>query len=338
MSLDRILLFENTMERVIQQTDYDALSCRMSAITKGYLPSPTLQVEHCHYELYKEMHVEYFRTLKNVSMRIHSKANRMVKTSFPVMNYGTYLRTVSIDLALNDYLTSFESDKELQVVNLGCGSDLRMIPLLKNFPKLTYVDVDYESSIRVKSNVLWGSETLRLALNLQRDGETGLVSSDRYKLVSCDLNRLDATMKNLQALTSSNRPTVIITECVLCYMHQKESQQLIENVMKFYNSGLWISYDPIGGSEPNDRFGTIMQANLLESRNLEMPTLMIYNSTEKYAARFPTDNASAEDMWEIFSTKITRNEMERLRSLQFLDEIEELKVMQTHYILLNARW
>lgn len=326
------------METVVQQTDYDALSCRTSAISKGYLPSPTLQVDRCHYDNYKELHMEYLRALKEVSMRTYSKVHRVVKTSYPVMNYGTYLRTVSIDVALEDYLSGLGKDTEVQVINLGCGSDLRMIPLLENFPKLNYVDVDYDTTISVKSKVLWTSEVLRKQLKLQKIESTGEVSAERYKLAAADLNRIDESMQRLEALTAKNCPTVVITECLLCYMKQEESQNLIDSIMSYYKAGKWIAYDPIGGSEPNDRFGLVMQANLKESRNLEMPTLMIYNSKEKYASRFPTSNASAVDMWEILSNRIARDEGNRLRSLQFLDEIEELRVMQKHYVLLTAEW
>lgn len=282
--------------------------------------------------------MEFLRALKGVSMRIYSKVNRVVKTSFPVMNYGTYLRTVAIDIALNDCLNSIGKDNKAQVINLGCGSDLRMIPLLQNFPNLTYIDVDYDTSIDIKSRVLWNSEGLKDVLQLRRDVATGEVSAKRYKLLSSDLNCLDDTMNKLESLTSKDCPTVIITECLLCYMRQEESQNLIESIMKFYKSGTWIAYDPIGGSEPQDRFGLVMQANLKESRNLEMPTLMIYNSKEKYASRFPSPSSSAVDMWEILSNRISIDENKRLRSLQFLDEIEELKVMQKHYVLLNASW
>lgn len=326
------------MEKIVQQTDYDALSCRISAISKGYLPSPSLQVERCHYDGYREMHMEYLRALKNVSMKIHSKVYQVAKTSFPVMNYGTYLRTVSIDLALGEFLKQIGQDKIVQVVNLGCGSDLRMIPLLRNYSNLFYVDVDYERSISVKSKVLWESPMLREMLGLKRDDVTGEVSSDRYRLLSCDLNRLDETMQGLKALTSPDCPTVIISECLLCYMRDKESQQLIDSVMGFYKTGSWISYDPIGGSAPDDRFGVIMQNNLKESRNLDMPTLMIYNSTERYASRFHAADTTANDMWEVLTSQISKEESARLRSLQFLDEIEELKVMQKHYLLLVARW
>lgn len=319
----------------MQQTDYDALSCRLSAIVKGYLPSPCFQEQQCHYDGYKELHLQYLNTLKCVSRRIYGKVNRVLHSSFPVMNYGTYLRTVSIDLELNRLLAAY-GDQPVQVLDLGGGSDLRMVPLLRAFSQLRFVDVDYKDSTEVKSKVLWQNERLRKALELEQ-GEAGLVESARYRLIPCDLNDLAQTQRKLAEVTDATIPTVVITECLLCYMGQDESQALIRYLTGHFSVGHWVSYDPIGGAQANDRFGTIMQANLRDSRRLEMPTLMIYNSKEKYAQRFAPLAARAEDMWEIFES-IAAEEVKRLKSLQFLDEVEELKVMQTHYVLCKVDW
>lgn len=326
------------MERIVQQTDYDALSCRLSAIYKGYLPSPCYQLEKCGYMGYKEIHLEYLNALKHISRRIYGKVTRVLHSSYPVMNYGTYLRTVSIDLELNAILQKIGKDQRVQVIDLGGGSDLRMIPLICNCPNLEFIDVDYSESTQVKSRALWETPVIREALKLQQPNKSGqLVSSDRYKLISCDLNNLSQTGAELDRVTDVEAPTIIITECVLCYMKQEASQRLIEYLIEHYKRGYWVSYDPIGGSNENDRFGTIMQANLRDSRNLEMPTLMIYNSKEKYADRFKPWKTTVEDMWEMFE-KIPQDEIKRLKSLQFLDEVEELKVMQTHYVFCKVEW
>ncbi|CAR28065.1 hypothetical protein ZYGR_0N05540 [Zygosaccharomyces rouxii] len=325
------------MERVVQQTDYDALSCRISAIYKGYLPSPCYQLAKCGYMGYKEIHMDYINGLKHVSRRIHGKVTRTLQSSYPVMNYGTYLRTVSIDLELNGILSKIGKDQRVQILDLGGGSDLRMVPLLRNYPNLKFVDVDYSESTKVKSKALWETQGLREFLKLQEPQGDQLVRSDRYELISCDLNDLNQTSVKLDKVTDADVPTIIITECVLCYMTQDASQKLIEYLINHYKSGHWVSYDPIGGSSENDRFGTIMQANLRDSRNLEMPTLMIFNSKEKYANRFAPLQTSIQDMWELFN-KIPQDEIKRLKSLQFLDELEELKVMQTHYVFCKSQW
>lgn len=322
------------MQKAVEQTDYDALSCRLAAISKGYIPSPPLQIDECHYEGYMEMHMEYFQTLKTISRRIHSKIYKTIHNSFPVMNYGTYLRAISIDLRVNNFLSSYQEDERaLQIVNLGCGSDLRMIPILRNFPNVTYIDIDYKDSVDLKKKVLEKSGNLRHALDLNENGE-----SPRYKLVSCDLNNIAQTMGILKDLTDPGFPTVIITECVLCYMGEKESQSLIDGISNFYDTGMWVSYDPIGGSKDKDRFGLIMQSNLRESRHLEMPTLMVFNSKEAYSKRFSNCDTTIQNMWEIFQDEIPKSEIARLKTLQFLDEVEELEIMQTHYVLSKATW
>ncbi|WBF11392.1 hypothetical protein N7582_000613 [Saccharomyces uvarum] len=329
-----------TMERIIQQTDYDALSCKLAAISAGYLPSSTLQrlpVDLA--KQYTQWHREFLLTLKKFSRRAFGKVDQAMRSSFPVMNYGTYLRTVGIDVAILDFLGANE---RVQVVNLGCGSDLRMLPLLMMFPQLKCVDIDYSDSVHLKNKILRENGTLRNALGLSEDSAGSspiLVDQERYKLVACDLNDILETSRLLNTCTDDDIPTIIISECLLCYMHEKESQLLIQTISAKYAHGLWISYDPIGGSQPNDRFGTIMQSNLKESRNLEMPTLMTYNSKEKYASRWSmASNVIINDMWEVLNTQIPETERKRLRSLQFLDELEELKVMQTHYILMKAQW
>lgn len=281
--------------------------------------------------------MEYLNGLKQVSRRIYGKVTRTLQSSYPVMNYGTYLRTVSIDLELNGILSKIGKDRKVQIIDLGSGSDLRMVPLLYNYPNLRFVDVDYAESTKVKSQVLWGTPGLRHFLKLQEPQGDQLVRSDSYKLISCDLNDLDETSAKLDKVTEVNVPTIIITECVLCYMTQEASQRLIEYLTHRYRLGYWVSYDPIGGAHENDRFGTIMQANLRDSRSLEMPTLMIFNSKEKYANRFAPLQTNIQDMWEIFG-KIPPDEIRRLKSLQFLDELEELKIMQTHYVFCKVQW
>ncbi|QID83747.1 carboxy methyl transferase for protein phosphatase 2A [Saccharomyces pastorianus] len=328
------------MERIIQQTDYDALSCKLAAISAGYLPSSALQRLPADLaKKYTQWHREYLLTLKKFSRRAFGKVDQTMRSSFPVMNYGTYLRTVGIDVAILDFL---DANEKVQVVNLGCGSDLRMLPLLMMFPHVRCVDIDYSDSVQLKNKILRENGTLRNDLDLSEDSADSspvLVDQERYKLIACDLNDILKTTRLLNTCTSGDIPTIIISECLLCYMHEKESQLLIHAVSAKYAHGLWISYDPIGGSQPNDRFGTIMQSNLRESRNLEMPTLMTYNSKEKYASRWPeTLNVIINDMWEVLNTQIPEIERKRLRSLQFLDELEELKVMQTHYILMKAEW
>lgn len=324
------------MEKVIQQTDCDAFSWKLAAIEKKYIPCK-LQLEKCGYRFYEEIHREYCQVIKKINRRNYSKIVKVSSSNFPVMNYGTYLRTVSIDSYLSDFFYNHQNIPT-QVINLGCGSDLRMISLLSIYNKMVYIDIDFKESVTLKKNVLEGSDRFCDFFNIVRreNNDTCLVT-DRYKLFPCDLKNIDDVRDILSKHTSPCVPTIIITECVLCYIPKVECESLIKVVSEFYDHGQWLSYDPIGGSNSNDRFGSIMQSNLRASRQLDMPTLMLYNSKEKYSSRFG-NNTKIQTLWEYYVNEVTLEEKCRLKTLQFLDEIEELEIILSHYILLISNW
>lgn len=318
------------MDAVVQQTDWDAFSCRMAAISKRYLPCK-LQQEECGYKNYDIVHIEYSKTLRDLSRRIYSKIHKACINSQPVMNYGSYVRTVSIDDTLHRLIKEYNG--RVQIVNLGCGSDLRVTMLFRKYCEVRFVDVDFEESVAVKRNVLTSNSKLREFVDIESEKK----GSGRYNVVAGDLRDVKQILELLQTYTVPNIPTIVITECVLCYLGDDVVQQLIKSVTGFYEHGDWISYDPIGGSCENDRFGKIMQTNLRESRQLDMPTLMRYNSKESYTSRFPGE-CIIRTMWEYYENYVSNEEKTRLKTLQFLDEVEELQIILSHYIILTTKW
>lgn len=217
------------MNRAVQETDYDAFSCRASAIVKGYL-SCQAHAEKYSLERYAKLHMEYAQGLKSVSRRAYGKVDRAVRSALPIMNYGTYLRTVAIDVAIEKFVARNQEHGSVQVVNLGCGSDLRMVPLLDQFPQLSWVDVDFKESVELKARIMKNSELFQQALGASQpvgnegSGRQLVYSTGRYQLGECDLNKTDKVMDFLSAYTSQQVPTLVLTECVLCYMNMQESQ------------------------------------------------------------------------------------------------------------------
>lgn len=318
------------MERAIQHTDFDALASKVSALSTRYLPPPAeLAATGTLSGNIDKLYTSYLESLRGVSRRAYGKC-KYSGSSYPVMNYGTYLRTLAIDGRVMEFVNKHT---KVQIVNIGCGSDLRMIPLLQSYENVEkYVDLDYSESVTLKRQVLEKSTVLNPVLQDQR-----------YILEPCDLRDVQSTIDLLSRLTNPESPTLIISECVLCYMPGRESQTLIDSIMDTYREGAWVSYDPIGGSDPNDRFGTIMQQNLRDSRQLEMPTLLKYNSCETYSSRWTQRSKSVfkkniMDMWQYYSDNVPQQEKNRLKTLQFMDEIEELKVMQSHYVTFHCQW
>ncbi|SCU95031.1 LADA_0G12992g1_1 [Lachancea dasiensis] len=328
------------MDRAVQQTDYDAFSCKISAIAKKYLPCQK-QLELREFSDYPELHMAYAQSLKNLSRRAYGKVQKAVQSSMPLMNYGTYVRTVAVDIAIEQYINGLPKGSKVQVLNLGCGSDLRMINFMSRYPQLRWIDLDFRESVHLKAKILNSDDRFRQRLGFPAGdlSEEDYVSG-RYVLHSCNLNLIEDVLEIIQEHTDPDVPTLVLTECVLCYMKFKPSQVLIDEVMSLYQTGMWLSYDPIGGETSTDRFGSIMQSNLRESRQLDLPTLMVFNSATKYAQRFKS-NATSTDirtMWQYYQTETIPQEKQRLKSLQFLDEIEELEIILSHYVLLKAFW
>lgn len=94
-----------------------------------------------------------------------------------------------------------------------------------------------------------------------------------------------------------------------------------------------VLYEPI---RPNDPFGRIMVSNLA-TRGIQLQTLNKYASLEAQRARlleqgFETGQAAA-DIDFIWERWVKEEEKERIASLEFLDEMEEWRLLARHYCI-----
>ncbi|CCK69423.1 leucine carboxy methyltransferase KNAG_0C03120 [Huiozyma naganishii CBS 8797] len=289
----------------------------------------------------RSLYDEYMARVRSRSRRLYGQIDSRVRQSVPVMNLGTYLRTVAIDVALLQFIERAGPDTPVQVVNLGSGSDLRMVQYLSVFPQIVkFLDVDFEEAVAFKGQVIDTTTQLKqIVEQYTREG--------RYELLSIDLCDVQHAMELLTTHTRTDVATVFITECLLCYIPQRESQLLIDSIQGAYSTGtpggnLWVSYDPIGGSAPNDRFGKIIErklAHVQEPRLAHSARLQLKGDVRSSVAKaIDHCNVVIRDMWQFLQEKVTDEEKKRVAALQFLDELEELKVMQTHYVILSAQW
>lgn len=343
----------------VKATEYDALECKIAAVQAGYLPplqlgstrgqnqlsrnsdrdrvderdaanTPEMQQYADYGEIHSKYYAAFFKQLaieRTAHRGVHlfrrsNPAHRVsrrpqVSRSF-VMNYGTYLRTVAIDSRLESTIQF-----PMQVINLGCGSDLRMIPSVRRESSselaIEWFDIDFPDSVRLKKQAL----------------EQFMSLPSNYHILPADLRNLNEVEKIIKTKMNPETRTVIITECVLCYLEDEHANALIELIRNTFRTGTWISYDPIGGE---DKFGEVMVQNLKESRNLRLPTMMKYNTLEKYAGRWATCFKEIKTMWEYYLNEVPDSEKRRLKNLQFVDEIEEIQVMQSHYVICVSRW
>lgn len=319
--------------RTIRSTDYDALSCRFHCLSKTYLECPHL--------------VEYIASLERALPFEHQHTarrtfNHIVKSNkLPIINIGTYIRTIAIDRTIASFLTKFPQGR---VMSIGAGSDTRCFSTLERWPGVEYVEVDFAQSTRLKHAVIATSETLSSIVGVECvQGSPGWYSSlsdgvdtQRYKLMPLDLADLDQLRRVLHTM-DENKPTLVISEAMLCYVEATTSNAIIQVFREHFTRGSILIYDPIGGT---GSFGQVMVENL-KMRNLTMPSLLEFNTLEKYKQRLNSlgvRDVVMDDTYSIYNNWIAQDEKLRISKLEFLDEIEELRLLLEHYCVVLGWW
>ncbi|GMF49795.1 hypothetical protein B5S33_g5319 [[Candida] boidinii] len=372
-------------DQIVQSTDLDALSCRFSCQLKGYLNDnftiPIVANQIRFQPLLTESDFARFainRNLRKQFFNLFDKEGRFIGYTAaagpgnsskvlksPIINRGTWLRTKSIDLLINKFLDNFK-EKQVQILSIGSGSDTRCFNYLsKEEYDLKYIEIDFETSCRIKKfSILSNPEMSRITktekyindFSIPKTFEefyagTSDLKSDNYALLGMDLREIHSDPKEsldkLKEIIDFSKPTLILSECVFCYLESHET----DSIIKFFNSNFQdctiINYDPIGG-ESTDEYGSIM-VNNLSNRGIEMPSLIKYGTIEKQYNRLkelissPTGGDSTgnktgvkiklSDLKFINQNWFPDSEMSRVSRLEFLDELEEINLINKHYLI-----
>jgi [phosphatase 2A protein]-leucine-carboxy methyltransferase len=375
-------------DNAVRQTDFDALSSRLSCYLKGYSPEDTYildivpllmyyqllgtESEFRKFALARSLKTQFFNlfpvthtTVKGLinldKNAVRSKINKFTPLKSPMINRGTYLRTKAISDHIDAFMNSHSEDPLVQIVSLGAGNDTRPFNLLPRHHNLQYFELDMEQTTRLKALTILSSPTLSepvgaTALTEQQlPSNAGQVLSfpsslntPNYHLLPCDLRLLRegtslSDIKELSHLEASV-PTLIVSECCICYLSQTDSNNLIQ----FWSNNLksdaqLLIYEPLGGPEEgaNNKYGHVMIRNLI-CRGIEMPTLMEYGTIDRQKARFeqliPRSTVWCRDMKWVYENQITQPEIERISQLELLDEMEELNLINSHYCLIVVKW
>lgn len=240
-----------------------------------------------------------------------------------------------------------------QIISLGAGSDTRAFNIFSKYGsnKVVFHEIDFSVTTTKKiqtivstpkiSQLIWESQNVPTELSDE-------IHTRHYHLHARDLRTIQATSPLLEGMDTS-LPTLVISECCLCYLQPEESDAVLHWLSSNFQNNLSITvYEPIGG---NDSFGQVMIENLA-SRGISLPTLKQFPTLESQVNRLDqkgfTDSshkfAAAADIWYIFESWIPDSEKERISKLEVLDEIEELSLLLKHYCIswavktTNAEW
>ena len=296
---------EATRDKIIQQTDCDASSSRMSAVALGYLDDPFAE---CFFPPGDD-----------------------VPKSYPIINRGTYVRTKSIDQLVARFLEAHPKQRK-QVVSLGAGSDTRFFRFWANSSfqdsGVEYHELDFEVNVNQKR--------ARIRNSPQLSGYIDQVekSGSLYRLHAIDLRDLTAKSPPIIPHLDPELPTLLLSECCLCYLPPDTATSVIQYFTMHINAPLaLIVYEPV---RPFDAFGKTMVSNLA-SRGIHLQTLKRYSTLEAQRHRLRlagfTAGQGARDVHQLWESNewVSSAEKERVEKLEWLDEVEEWKLLASHY-------
>lgn len=297
----------SSSDAIIQQTDDDAAGSRLSAVDVGYLSDP------------------YAR-----AMAFSKQAVRRM----PIINRGTFVRTIAIDALVQDFLTSNEGN--VQIISLGAGTDTRPFRLLEGIPELAgrllYHEVDFAECTRKKITAISNAKLLS-AFNFQTSEDGTRLTCPSYMLHPLDLRKLTDSSNGLDDIDPSH-PTLLISECCLTYLNSSTATQILQQFLgKLLSPDTPVSiilYEPL---HPTDAFGTTMTSNL-SARGISLPGLQACPTLEAHQERLKHvgfDKAGGMLVKDWWKKRASSDEKDRLRNLEGLDEEEEWELLAGHY-------
>ncbi|KAI9888466.1 MAG: carboxy methyl transferase for protein phosphatase 2A [Vezdaea aestivalis] len=295
----------------IQRTDDDASISRLSAVELGYLSDPFA--------------------------RLFVPQGAPPQRRFPIINRGTFVRTDCIDKLVNLFLTSPSNSSEpKQILSLGAGTDTRYFRLRNANPSLPllYHEIDFPPITASKIATITRHPTLSSLIPTPSIPTPSALQSSTLNIHPLVLSSLPST----QSLPnfSSTAPTLILSECCLCYLPPTLTISLTTHILNSLlqsttPAGL-ILYEP---TLPHTAFGRVMAENL-SRRGVSMPGLEKWDSPAAQARRLKDAGfndvgvVSVREAWEEW---VDEGEKERVGGLEMLDEVEEWDLLGGHYII-----
>ncbi|KAH7909366.1 S-adenosyl-L-methionine-dependent methyltransferase [Hygrophoropsis aurantiaca] len=323
-------------DAAIRQTDSDAALARLSAVKKGYLQDPFIQ-------------------------HLVPRA-RQTHAGPPLINIGTYVRSESIDRLVEQWLDLSKHDRRLcQIVSLGAGSDTRFWKISTGSRKdslASYIEIDFPDVTTKKAMAIRKSKALGEVLGppesirVSHGGTT--LDAPKYHLRPADL-RLPPTEVLSSCLNSDilnpTLPTLLLFECVLVYMTPNASAAVIQWFVDYFECAASTQGTSGASDRPGilggivyemfglgDAFGQVMMNNL-RARNVTLPGATPYHSLSTLPSRFLNHgftSTAALTLRHIRRDYLPGSELERISSLEMLDEVEELELVLEHYAITSG--
>lgn len=305
-------------DKIIQQTDNDASQSRMSAVALDYLQDTFAR----------------------------SFITQQIARRYPIINRGTYVRTTGIDRLVDSFLNADPRQRK-QIISLGAGSDTRFFRRARR--NLVFHELDFASNTAAKIATIQQSTLLKDTITKSLDDPTSLtINAEKTALHSSTLNIHPIDLRDLALSASAlsnlphldlDLPTLLLSECCLCYIPPETTTKIMATLTSvLHGSTSIILYEPI---RPYDSFGKTMVQNL-SSRGIELRTVKKYYSLGAQRLRLKQAGFDAgqgarsiEDIYygRTVEAWLTDEERSRVERLEWLDEVEEWRLLGRHYCI-----
>jgi O-methyltransferase involved in polyketide biosynthesis len=162
-----------------------------------------------------------------------------------------------------------------------------------------------------------------------------LISKD-YWLISGDLTDFKNIIDNLvKRGLDTFKPTLFLSECVLIYINPSIGDEIISLASNVFQKSYFITYEQVN---PDDAFGKTMISNLA-SRGVSLESLSKYPSLESQQKRYNDlgfKDVQVMDLFTYWTSQVSDQEKIRISKLEIFDEVEEWKLLTTHYCFVFA--
>jgi O-methyltransferase involved in polyketide biosynthesis len=169
------------------------------------------------------------------------------------------------------------------------------------------------------------------------EGSDPKITSDKYSLHSCDLNDLNNLRQVLkEAKLDPEAPTLILSECVLVYLEPEAVRGVIECMSGTFPRSVFMDYEMFN---PSTSFGQMMVKNFKE-RGVPLVSIDNFRNLDEIQEMYVEggyQTCEARDVQTIFTQYLPKQELQRIRKLEWLDELEQIALIQSHYFISIAR-
>ena len=286
----------------VQSTSNDALKTKISCVICNY---------------YKDPYILYMEPGSN-----HKKF-------LPLINRGTYCRVYAINTKLHEAINNFRKIEEyknskINIIILGSGFDTTYFNLMsEGYNNIDVYEYDYKEIIDKKTKYISKSKPLLDIINKNKN-------KNNYYLINCNITnhtKFSESLNNIK--TAENDLTIVICECLLVYIDEKTTIEMLSCLVKRFDNIYLLEYDLIG---PDDPFGKEMVENL-KTRNIQLRGFDDVKNVEDQINRLKKadfEYVNIVDMFHVYFKVLPVEDRRRIERLELMDEFEELNLLQKH--------